>query len=134
MYPWPRKAGACWRNWPSTPAIRPCAREAGERAVEADPESIAAWTALISIDTGAEDWAGALAVVRRAQALNPDDLSLALSAASIRAEQNDLEGALEEWDRLLTISPENATAYAMRGALNLRLERPRAASSTSIAR
>ena len=105
------------------------AREAGERAVEADPESIAAWTALISIYTGAEDWAGALAVVRRAQALNPDDLSLALSAALIRAEQNDLEGALEDWDRLLTISPENATAYAMRGALNLRLERPRAAEA-----
>lgn len=105
------------------------ARAAHERALTLDPDLLPPWLGLASTYTAQKDWTQALAVVRRGQERFPQDLSLTLSAAFIRGEQGDLDGAMEEWTRLIDITPENATARAMRGALALQMGRPRTAEA-----
>ena len=100
---------------------------AGEAATRQDPHFLPGWLTIASLYTAQENWPAALATIHQAQEYNPDDLHLALSAALIQGETGDFEGALEEWDRLLTIEPDNPTALAMRAAVYLQLERPRAA-------
>ncbi len=107
----------------------PAARAAHEQVLARDPAQLPAWVGLVSVHTAARDWETALQTVRRGQEHFPAELSLALSAALIRGEQGDLDGALDEWTRLIAIAPDNATALAMRGALALQLNRPRAADA-----
>src|SRR5579859_5173780 len=105
------------------------AQAAAEAATVQDPAYLPGWLGLVNSYTAVSDWPAALAAVRRAQMQYPADVSLALSAALIRGEMQDLEGALDEWDHILALAPDNAMALAMRGALALQLQRPRAAEA-----
>jgi tetratricopeptide (TPR) repeat protein len=100
---------------------------AAEAATQQDPAYLPGWLTLASLYTAQSNWPAALETIHQAQEHNPNDLHLALTAALIQGETGDFEGALAEWTRLLTIDPDNPTALAMRGAVYLQMERPRAA-------
>lgn len=103
------------------------ARAAAEQALAQNPDYLLGWLALSNTYTAEADWPAALTIIRRAQERFASDMNLTLSAALILGEQGDLAGAVREWDQLLEISPDNPSALAMRGTLQMQQGRPRAA-------
>ncbi|RUW27771.1 adenylate cyclase [Mesorhizobium sp. M4B.F.Ca.ET.215.01.1.1] len=93
------------------------------RAVELDPGLARAWTALAlahavdacngfsdDVSVSIESWS---ACVKKALALDPADIYARIMLADLRALQGDIDAAVEEHERVLASSPNNADTLAL---------------------
>jgi tetratricopeptide (TPR) repeat protein len=85
------------------------------RAIEAKPDSAAAYAGRGLARRGLQDNAGALADINRALELDPNNADAYRGRSMVKRSQNDFNGALADAHRAVELSPSNHRAYLTRG-------------------
>lgn len=86
-----------------------------EKALQLDPEDLAATGALARIAVEANDSDAAIALTSKMLQTNPRDREAHLALAKMKEEKRDLAGAAEHYEEAMALSPDLATAQALAG-------------------
>ncbi len=85
------------------------------KAVEADPNSAAAYAGRCLARRGLQDNAGALADCSQALQLDPNNADAYRGLSMIKRGNNDYQGALADANRAIELAPDNYRSYLTRG-------------------
>ena len=99
------------------------ARKAFERALEFEPDNVAAVNGLVSLDLAADDSNAARSRVDEWLRSRPNDSATLMLAARVHSRSGDLDAAEGLLRQLLEVAPDNLEAYAALGHLYWRQDR-----------
>ena len=93
----------------------PAAKPTLEKALQIDPEDLAATAALARLAVEAKDVDQAIALTTKLLQVNPRDREARLSLSRMKQEKKDLAGAAADLEAALALAADTATAQALAG-------------------